>query len=103
MAVQAASGTYSADDSDALDLEYEALKSEIRRVQANTKWNGDAFMDATLSELTNTVQLGDSANDVTFKDWSITGSGSRLVNGPLNSDNYTTELRNNQATAAIGL
>ena len=45
LAVQAASGTYSADDMSALDLEYEALKSEITRVQANTKWNGDALMD----------------------------------------------------------
>ena len=41
LAVQAASGTYSDDDRHALDLEFVALKAEITRVQANTKWNGN--------------------------------------------------------------
>jgi flagellin len=75
LAVQAASGTYSADDKGALDLEYEALKSEIDRVATNTKWNGDALMNGNALK-TIGVQLGDSAVNVTFKDWDKTGGAS---------------------------
>jgi len=74
LAVQSASGTYSDDDRAALDLEFEALKSEIGRVQLNTKWNGDALLDGGLDTIS--VQLGDSAMDVTFKDWDPAGDAS---------------------------
>ena len=74
LAVQSASGTYSDDDRAALDLEFEALKSEIGRVQLNTKWNGDALLDGGLDTIS--VQLGDSAMDVTFKDWDPDGDAS---------------------------
>ena len=74
LAVQSASGTYSDDDRAALDLEFEALKSEIGRVQLNTKWNGDALLDGGLDTIS--VQLGDSAMDVTFKDWDPAGNAS---------------------------
>jgi flagellin-like hook-associated protein FlgL len=46
---QASSDTYSLDDRDALDLEFVALKDEIGRIQANTKWNGFAVMDTNVS------------------------------------------------------
>ena len=81
LAVQANSETYSTTDTDALDLEYQALLAEITRVQANTKWNDMALMDNASAGTANTVsvQLGDSAKDVTIKDWSTTGSGSVLT------------------------
>ena len=81
LAVQANSETYSTTDTDALNLEYQALLTEITRVQANTKWNGMALMDNAAAGTANTVsvQLGDSAKDVTIKDWSITGVGSVLT------------------------
>ena len=81
LAVQANSETYSTTDTDALDLEYQALLAEITRVQANTKWNDMALMDNTSAGTANTVsvQLGDSAKDVTIKDWSTTGVGSVLT------------------------
>ena len=43
LAVQAGSGTYSATDRDALDLEFQALMSEITRIAKNTEWNGSTI------------------------------------------------------------
>ena len=96
LAVQAASGTYSDDDRAALDLEFEALKSEIGRVQLNTKWNGDALLDGYGLD-TISVQLGDSAMDVTFKDWDPAGNASarpmylQLAVGTSNIDDQLTQ------------
>ena len=100
LAVQAASGTYSADDKGALDLEYEALKSEIDRVATNTKWNGDALMNGNALK-TIGVQLGDSAVNVTFKDWDKAGGASGthvFASTTFNGSDLTAS-----ASAAIGI
>jgi flagellin len=99
LAVQAASGTYSADDKGALDLEYEALKSEIDRVATNTKWNGDALMNGNALK-TIGVQLGDSAVNVTFQDWDKTGgaSGTHVFATAFGTSDLTAA-----ASAAIGI
>ena len=47
LAVQAASGTYTATDRDALDLEFGALMDEISRIAKNTEWNGDPVLQGT--------------------------------------------------------
>ena len=44
LAVQSASGTYTATDRTALDLEFGALMDEMDRVAANTEWNGSAIL-----------------------------------------------------------
>ncbi|MDA9783973.1 flagellin [Gammaproteobacteria bacterium] len=44
LAVQSASGTYTASDRDALDLEFKALLAETDRIAANTEWNGVAIL-----------------------------------------------------------
>ena len=41
LAVQAGSGTYTDTDRDALNLEFQALISEMDRIASNTEWNGD--------------------------------------------------------------
>ncbi|MDA7692550.1 flagellin, partial [Gammaproteobacteria bacterium] len=69
LAVQSRSDTYSLADRDALDLEFQALKTEITRVQANTEWNGMKLMDSDKGTLK--IQLGDSTMDVVTKDWSF--------------------------------
>ena len=99
LAVQAASGTYSANDKGALDLEYEALKSEIDRVATNTKWNGDALMNGNALK-TIGVQLGDSAMNVTFQDWDKTGgaSGTHVFATAFGTSDLTAA-----APAAIGI
>jgi len=99
LAVQAASGTYSANDKGALDLEYEALKSEIDRVATNTKWNGEALMNGNALK-TIGVQLGDSAVNVTFQDWDKTGgaSGTHVFATAFGTSDLTAA-----ASAAIGI
>ncbi|MDA8602771.1 flagellin, partial [Gammaproteobacteria bacterium] len=69
LAVQSRSDTYSLADRDALDLEFQALKTEITRVQANTEWNGMKLMDSDKGTLK--IQLGSSSMDVVTKDWSF--------------------------------
>jgi len=80
LATQSATGTLSTTDRTALDTEYEGLKSEIGRIQANTKWNTRALMDAAANASTTVnVQVGDAnggANQmaIAFKSWD-TASG----------------------------
>ena len=45
LAVQGASGTMSATDNDALNVEFEALTAEIERVADNTQWNGSNLLN----------------------------------------------------------
>jgi flagellin len=76
LAVQSASGTYSDTDRAALDSEYQALETEIGRIQANTQWNGQALMTNGTAGTANTVdiQIGASASQtmtLTFKDWGV--------------------------------
>lgn len=71
LAVQAASGTYSSSDRTALDSEFDALRTEITRIQTNTEWNGQDLMNGGN---TVNVQLGASADQqmaITFADWTV--------------------------------
>ena len=71
LAVQSASGTYSDSDRAALDLEFDALRDEITRIQEKTTWNNQALMDGGN---TINIQLGASSGQtmgVTFADWSV--------------------------------
>lgn len=78
LAVQAASGTYSTSDRQALDLEFGALMDEMNRIAENTKWNGITVLDGdgVLNEAADvesvTIQLGASASQsmaLEFKSW----------------------------------
>jgi flagellin len=78
LAVQAVSGTYTATDRAALDLEFGALIEEIEAIATRTEWNGISIMDNTYDG-TGTdslqVQLGAEAAqtmDITIKDWRVT-------------------------------
>ena len=70
LSVQAASGTYTDTDRTALNLEFQALLSEIERIADNTEWNGEkilagtnAAVDTAASEtaLSKNIQLGASS------------------------------------------
>jgi flagellin len=70
LSVQAASGTYTDTDRTALNLEFQALLSEIERIADNTEWNGEkilagtsATIDTAASEtaLSKSIQLGASS------------------------------------------
>ena len=79
LAVQSASGTYTATDRTALDLEFGALMDEMDRVAANTEWNGSAILAGngsleTAAELANSkdIQLGAEASqtmNLSLKSW----------------------------------
>ena len=45
LAIQAASGTYSATDRAALNLELQQLFLEIQRIAVNTEWNGISILN----------------------------------------------------------
>lgn len=70
LAVQAASGTYTATDRTALNLEFQALLSEIDRIADNTEWNGEKVLAGTVAAtetasgetaLSKSIQLGSSS------------------------------------------
>ena len=80
LAVQAASGTYTATDRTALDLEFGALMDEISRVAKNTEWNGDKVLigatdndyNANDPVLSKNIQLGSGSSQtmtLTFRSW----------------------------------
>jgi flagellin len=92
LAVQSASGTYSATDRDAMDLEFGALLSEIDRVAKNTTWNtmsilnGDDVYTAAGVATSVDIQLGANASQkmtLEFKSWvpSVTVDAQSAVDG----------------------
>jgi len=97
LAVQSASGTYSATDRDAMDLEFGALLSEIDRVAKNTTWNtmsilnGDDVYTAAGVATSVDIQLGANASQkmtLEFKSWvpSVTVDALSAVDGGANAD-----------------
>ena len=70
LSVQSASGTYTSADRTALNLEFQALLSEIERIADNTEWNGEKILagtnataDTAAAEtaLSKSIQLGASS------------------------------------------
>lgn len=80
LSVQAASGTYTATDRTALDLEFGALMDEMDRIAKNTEWNGEKVLigatdndyNANDPVLTKGIQIGTDASQtmaVTLRSW----------------------------------
>ena len=70
LSVQSASGTYTSADRTALNLEFQALLSEIERIADNTEWNGEKILAGTVATadtaaaetaLSKSIQLGASS------------------------------------------
>ena len=62
LSIQAISDTNTASDRAALDLEYQALKSEIDRIAQNTQWNGRSFFNGRDFTQPATFHVGSNAN-----------------------------------------
>ena len=107
LATQSASGTYTATDRAALDLEYQALLSEIDRVALNTEWNGTKILAGADSTVTTNladsrslaVQVGSGATQsvaFTLNTWrpTVAVDGSMTVDGTGKSgvDDQTPEF-----------
>ena len=79
LAIQAASGTYSATDRAALNLELQQLFLEIQRIAVNTEWNGISILNgdnnaanSTATKTSVTLQIGVGSNQemvVDLKSW----------------------------------
>ena len=81
LAVQSASGTYSASDRDALQAEVSALGSQITDVIKNTKFNGVSLFDSTGGEKTINIQTGSDSGSqigITIKGVNVTNLASSL-------------------------
>ncbi|MFO7338538.1 MAG: flagellin [Lysobacteraceae bacterium] len=97
LAVQAANGTYEAEDKEALQKEVQQLKDEILRVVDSTKFNGRQLLnaDATIS-----IQVGASATeqdkiDISLKDIKTALSGitdAAFTVGNMNAGDAATQL-----------
>ncbi len=61
IAVQSASETYATSDRTALDLEFQALADEIKRIAEQTTWNGLRLLDGTAGTV-GTVKVHSGAN-----------------------------------------
>ena len=89
LAVQAGSGTYTDTDRDALNLEFQALMSEIDRIAKNTEWNGDKILDGDGTFTSDTVktsksiQLGTTGSQtmtIEIKSWVTTVQHDAAIN-----------------------
>lgn len=63
LATQAASGTYSASDRDNLQVEVDALNTQIGSIISNTQFNGVAIFGTAGAGATTTIQTGANAAD----------------------------------------
>jgi len=68
LAVEAANGTYSSDDRDALDVEVQQRLSEIDRIASKTTFNGQNVLDGSLGTVD--FQVGANVGDTVSVDFS---------------------------------
>ena len=95
LAVQSSNGTVTAEDRDYINLEYQALNSEIARVANNTQWNGENILDGTagaqgINAPNSTVTFQVSANYSSGD--AITGHAGISPGQYTNTDALTAEL-----------
>jgi flagellin len=82
LAVQAASGTYSATDRTALNTEFQALGAEITRVGGNTQWNGTNILDGVATSGAQSFQVGANASQTVSHTFATIGKNSSTATTP---------------------
>ena len=99
LAVQAINGTQTATDLDALDLEFQALITEIERVADQTQWNGANLIDDTVGTTgVVTFQVGADASQTMTVDFGNLQTGGDLT---IAGDDIDTAANAATALAAI--
>ena len=99
LAVQAVNGTQSDTDLDALNLEFQALITEIERVADQTQWNGSNLIDDSAgSSGTVTFQVGADASQTMTVDF-----GDLQTAGDLTVDSDDIDSAANAATALAAI
>ncbi|MCA9644376.1 MAG: flagellin FliC [Polyangiaceae bacterium] len=63
LAVQGANGNYTAQDRGYMDTEFQALKSELSRIQAAAKFNGKQLVGTAATTITFQIGLDNTASD----------------------------------------
>jgi len=98
LSVQATSGTYSATDRDAMDLEFQQLKSEITRIETNTTWNGQVLMDGADTVAAQVGAGSGQTMSMTFGNWSLENDTTTNATASVYGD--TNGASNNVANSA---
>ena len=103
LAIQSGTGTTSADDRTYLDAEFNALRTEIESVAANTEWNGTTILDGTAGGGTGlsgvTFQIGVDGGQTMAVEFGNFGNASGEIMGSLNG----TAVGLNGTTASAGI
>jgi flagellin len=98
LSVQATSGTYSATDRDAMDLEFQELKLEITRIETYTKWNGQVLMDGADTVAAQVGAGSGQTMSMTFGNWSLENDTTTDATASVYGD--TNGASNNVANSA---
>lgn len=102
LAVQAANGTNSSVNTGALQKEFDELQDEVRRISANTEWNGMKVLGASAGNYT--MQIGANVNQsltVTFTDIASQTQVAEAINSTLAITDSSALTKMDDAIAAI--
>jgi len=118
LAIQAASGTYSATDRAALNLELQQLFLEIQRIAVNTEWNGISILngaddnannpvsDSTVTKTSVTLQIGAGSGQsmtVDLKSWDPRSTfNTQNTIGAMTGNNAGNEISSGTDASAYG-
>ena len=97
LAVQAMNGTYSSTQREYLDLEFQALNSQVDDISANTMWNDQVLLDGS----TFTFQAGQSEDQEISVIIGDMGTGSAGLN--ISGESIATAIDAETALSAISL
>ena len=101
LAVQSGSGALSATERNMLNTEYEALRSEIGRIAADTDFAGTQLVDGSISvdrTAAATFEVVDGVQDINFR--GDTAAGNATI-GYATSGNFSVTVGANQFTGAL--
>ena len=79
LAVQGASGTYTATDRDALDVEFQALTAAIEDIADDTQWNGTALLSGASAFVFHVGANASQTISLTINDFETAPGGSTSV------------------------
>ena len=102
LAVQAANGTNSSVNTGALQKEFDELQDEVRRISANTEWNGMKVLGASAGNYT--MQIGANVSQslvVTFTDIASQTAVAAAINSTLAITDATALTKMDDAIAAV--
>ena len=94
LAVQGASGTYTATDRDALDVEFQALTAAIEDIADDTQWNGTALLSGASAFVFHVGANASQTISLTINDFETAPGGSTSVFDNLDAAAFGTDGTN---------